>query len=127
LDQSALVAAEFETGLAFVDALDSADLRVSVALWLYADEYQDWRFVLASTRLDVAAPSQAYRLVHDALTAAGISLERTPPLLILKMSDPMIRALRRMFSKAKSVEGMRLGGQMIGDRFVADAFVYRIR
>ena len=42
------------------------------------------------------------------------------------MSDPFIKELRRIFAKAKSVEGMRLGGQMIGDRFVDDASVYKI-
>jgi hypothetical protein len=65
--------------------------------------------------------------VHDSLTAAGISLEQTPALLILGMSDPFIQALRRIFSKTASVQGMRLGGQLIGDRFVEDAIVYRIR
>ena len=45
----------------------------------------------------------------------------------MKMSDPFVRALRRVFAKTKSVEGMRLGGQQIGDRFVDDALVYRIR
>jgi len=49
---------------------------------------QDWRFVLASRRLDAAKPSAAYGLVHDALDASGISLEQTPTLSILKMSDP---------------------------------------
>ena len=43
------------------------------------------------------------------------------------MSDPMIRELRRMFSKTKSVEGMRLGGQRVGDQFVQEALVYRVR
>ena len=57
----------------------------------------------------------------------GFPLEHTPPLLILKMSDPFIRTLRKMFGKAMAVEGMRLGGQMIGDRFVEGALVYRIR
>lgn len=108
-------------------ALDHSALSISVALWLYASDYEDWRFVLSSRRLDAARFSAAYGLVHDALTAAGISLERTPPLLILKMSDPFIQSLRRTFAKTTSVEGMRLGGQMIGDRFVADAIVYRIR
>ena len=42
------------------------------------------------------------------------------------MADPFVRELRRLFGKARSVEGMRLGGQMIGDRFVEDAYVYRI-
>ena len=47
--------------------------------------------------------------------------------MILKMSDPFIRALRRIVAKTKSVEGMRLGGQFLGDRFVQEALVYRIR
>lgn len=127
MDQTALVAADFTAGLQLVQALDRSALPISVALWLYSPEHEDWRFVLASRPLDEAEPSEAYGLVHDALTAAGISLERTPALLILKMSDPFIRALRRMFANAKSVEGMRLGGQLIGDCFVPDALVYRIR
>ena len=122
-----MVAADFTGGLELVHALDRSDLSVSVALWLNSPEYEDWRFVLASRRLDVAEPSEAYGLVHDALAAAGVSLERTPALMILKMSDPFVRALRRIFAKTKAVEGMRLGGQQIGDRFVSDALVYRVR
>ena len=122
-----MVAADFTTGLELVQALDRSDLSISVALWLYSPEHDDWRFALASRRLDAAEPSQAYGLVHEALAAAGISLEHTPALMILRMSDPFIRALRRIFAKAKSVEGVRLGGQLIGDRFVGDALVYRIR
>ena len=125
--QTALVAAYFSTGSEIVQALDRSGLPVSVALWLYSSEHEVWRFALASSRLDAAGPSEAYGLVHDALAGSGISLERTPALMILKMSDPFIRALRRIFAKTRSVEGMRLGGQMIGDRFVADALVYRIR
>lgn len=127
MDKAALVEASFTTGSELLEALDRTALSISVALWLYSPEYGDWRFVLASRRLDSIRPSEAYGLVHDALAAARISLERTPPLLILKMSDPFIRTLRKVFSKAKSVEGMRLGGQLIGDRFVEDAIVYRIQ
>ena len=43
------------------------------------------------------------------------------------MNDPFIRVLRKIFGKTRSVEGMRLGGQMIGDRFIEDAYVYRVR
>jgi len=127
LDQAALVTTDFMGGLAILHALDRTDLSINVALWLHSPEHDDWRFVLASRRLDAAAPSEAYGLVHDALAGAGVSLEHTPVLLILKMSDPFVRALRRTFGKTKSVEGMRLGGQLIGDRFVSDALIYRIR
>jgi hypothetical protein len=127
LDKTVLVAPDFATGLELVRALDRSSLPISVALWLYFTEHQDWRFVLASRRLDAAQPAAAYGLVHDALEASGISLEQTPTLSILKMSDPFIRALRKMFAKTKSVEGMRLDGQPIGGRFVEAALVFRIR
>jgi hypothetical protein len=122
-----LVTLDLKAGHDLVRALDASRMSISVALWLYSPDHEDWRFVLASRRLDAAKPSESYGLVHDALTAAGISLERTPVLMILKMSDPFIRALRQIFSKTESVEGMRLGSQLIGDRFVEDALVYRIR
>jgi len=65
-------------------------------------------------------------LVFDALNAAGFPIEKTPTIFILPMTDPSVRALRRIFGKAKTVEGMRLGGQQIGNRWVEDAYVYRI-
>ncbi len=126
MDNKVLVEADFAAGINFFQALDRSDLSISVALWLYSAEHEDWRFVLASRRLDAAEPSQAYGLIHRAFEAAGISPEQTPALMVLRMSDPFIRALRRIFV-TKSVEGMRLAGQFLGDRFVQDALVYRIR
>jgi hypothetical protein len=67
-----------------------------------------------------------YGLLHDSLDAAGWSLRVTPTVMILRMADPFIKELRRIFGKTKSVGGMRLGGQLICDRFVEDAYVYRI-
>lgn len=127
MDRTTLVAADFTIGAKLAEALDRSALSISAALWLYSSDYEDWRFVIASRRLDDAEPPEAYGLVHSALEAAGISLQQTPPLLILKMSDPFIRELRRIFGRTRSVEGMRIGGQVIGDRFVQDALVYRIR
>jgi hypothetical protein len=127
MDKTLLVGVDFAAGLELLKALDRADLSISVAMWLYLAEYEDWRFLLASRRLDIDRGPGAYGLVHNALAASGITLERTPTLLILEMYDPFIRALRRMFAKVKNAEGMRLGGQLIGDRFVEDALVYRIR
>lgn len=127
MDKTALVTAELSTGARILEILDDADLGLNVAMWIHLSEYGDWRFALSSRRLDSVDPSKAYRLVHDALNQADFPFEHTPPLMILRMNDPLVRALRRMFEKAKNVEGMRLGGQMIGDRFVEDAIVYRIQ
>jgi|SRR5579863_2683260 len=126
MDKAALVSVDVESGARLVKALDEAKLKVRVALWFFSPEYEDWRFVLASRRLDEASPLAAYGMVHDALTVAGITLRETPPLMIMRVDDSFVRELRRLFGKTKDVEGMRLGGQLIGDRFVEDAYVYRI-
>ena len=126
MDKAALVNIDVERGSEILRALDSAKLKIKVFTWLHLPEYEDWRLVLASPDFDAAGPREAYGLVHKALDAAGFPPELTPALLILPISDPSIRALRRIFGKAKSVLGRRLGGQMIGDRFVEDGYAYRI-
>ncbi len=71
-----LVAADLTIGEEHVRALDKSTLSISVAMWLYAYEFEDWRFVLSSRHLDAARGAQAYGLVHDAFTASGITAER---------------------------------------------------
>jgi len=121
------VTSDLAIGSRVVSILDDAGLRVNVAMWLRTPEYEDWRFVLSSRELDAAGPFGSYRLVRDALDRGHFAFEDIPALLILKMTDPFVRALRRTFGKVKSVDGMRLGGQLMGDRFIEEAIVYRIR
>ncbi|HYW41378.1 MAG TPA: hypothetical protein VE959_00895 [Bryobacteraceae bacterium] len=121
-----MVNLDITRGSELLDTLERAKLKVSVALWMYLSEYEDWRLVVSTRQFDSLDLRAAYRLLNDSLAAAGFTPEKTPPIMILPMADPLIRELRRLFGKTKSVEGMRLGGQMIGDRFVQDAYVYRI-
>jgi hypothetical protein len=85
-------------------------LKVSVALWAFLPDYEDWRFILSGRKFD-AAGLKAYGLLHDTLDAAGFSLEETPIVGVFDTSDPFIRSLRKTFGKTKSVTGMRLGGR----------------
>jgi len=126
MDKTALVSLDIERGREVLDALEHAKLRVAIVLWVYLPEYEDWRLVLSARQFDSLDPREAYRRLHDSLAVAGLTAEKTPPVMILPMTDPFIRELRRLSGKTKSVEGKRLGGQMIGDRFVEDAYVYRI-
>jgi hypothetical protein len=121
-----MVSPDMNRGSELLDALERANLKVRVALWMFLSEYEDWRLVVSARQFDSLDPRDAYRLLNDTLAAAGFTPEKTPPILILPMADPSIKELRRVFLKTKGVEGMRLGGQMIGDRFVQDAYVYRI-
>ena len=126
MDIAALVSLDIERGREVLDALERANLKVSTALWVYSPEYEDWRLVVSARQFGSLGPKDAYRRLNDSLASAGLTPEKTPPVLILPTTDSFIRELRQRFGKAKGVEGMRLGGQMIGDRFVQDAYIYRI-
>jgi hypothetical protein len=118
---------DIQRGADVVAALDQSKVKVSVALFAVLPDYGDWRMVLAARAFDELGIRDAYGLLHESLSAVEIGPEKTPIILIFSMKDPFIRDLRRKFSKTKSVEGMRLGGQSFGSRFVEDGYAHRIR
>ncbi|HZL25380.1 MAG TPA: hypothetical protein VFC39_02485 [Acidobacteriaceae bacterium] len=125
MDKATLVGLDVETGARIVSVLEDAGIAVKVALWMVTSEYEAGRLVLASSSLDQVHPLRAYETVFEILH--GKFVHETPLLLVLRMRDPFIQSWRQLFSKTESVEGMRLGGQMIGNRFIEDGYVYRIR
>ena len=126
MGQGLLVNIDLNTGAEVLRILDEAGIKVSVATWIVLDEYGDWRLLLSSRQLGAGGLLEAYGIVNDALRAADFPFERTPTILILPMADPTVRALRRIFGNAKSAEGMRIGGQQIGKRWVEDGYIYRV-
>ena len=126
MDKASMVSIDIDTGSELIDKLEAAKVRLGAALWACLSEYGDWRLIVSSRQFDSLDLRDAYGLLHDSLDAAGIAPEKAPAVMILPMNDPFIRDLRRHFAKAKGVDGMRLGGQMFGDRFIEDGYVYRI-
>jgi hypothetical protein len=126
MDKATMVSIDISRGAELLDALERAKVKVSVALWAFLSEYEDWRLVISGRQFDLPDLRDAYGLLHDSLAPAGFVPQNTPPIMILSTRDSFIRDLRRVFGKTKGVEGMRIGGQTFGDRFVEDAYVYRI-
>jgi hypothetical protein len=115
MDKAAMVSIDVGKGAQLVEALELANLKLGVALWAYLSDYENWRLVVSARALDSLELRSAYGFVFDSLRSAGFTPENTPPIMILRMTDPFIKALRRRFGKTLSVDGMRLGGQLIGD------------
>jgi hypothetical protein len=122
-----LVSFDIENGKEVVDALDRDGKTPNVALWAKLPDYENWRLVIASDRLDQSSSRSGYSEINAAVKRAGISIHREPSILLRPMDNQFIQALRRVFASAKDTYGMRLGGQMFGDKYLEDAFVYRIR
>jgi hypothetical protein len=121
-----LVSFDIENGKNAIDALDKAGKTPLVALWAKLPDYENWRLVIASDRLDQKSQFSGYSEINEAMEKAGIPNHRQPAIYLRPMDNPFIQALRRIFASAKDTYGMRLGGQTFGDKYLEDAFVYRI-
>lgn len=127
MDNATLVSFDIESGQKVIDALDADGKNPNVALWAKIPDYEDWRLVIASDRLDQSSSFSGYTEINEAIRKAGIPIHRKPPIFLRSMDKPFIQALRNAFASAADTYGMRLGGQMFGDQYLEDAFVYRIR
>jgi hypothetical protein len=126
MDKTALVSIDLEKGSELLQVLDREDVHVQVALWAHLAEYQDWRLILSARKLDSLGIREGYRSLYESLAKGGFAGANTTSIMILPMSDPFIKGLRAIFGKTKSAEGVRLGGQLIGDRFIEEGYAYRI-
>jgi hypothetical protein len=127
VDKNTLVSFDIETGKGIVDALDRDEKSPKVALWAKLPEYDDWRLVIASDRLNQTSSLSGYEEVGSSLEKAGIPFLKQPTIFLRPIASPFIQALRKIFAKTSDTYGVRLGGQVFGDQYVEDAFVYRIR
>jgi hypothetical protein len=127
MDQATLVGLDIEAGRRILRHLDEASFKVSVAFWLFSSDRQDWRLWIATPVVDKVGKRDAYLRLGDILRAAEPELLIHPGVHLVSPKEKLIRSLRRIFGKTASVEGMRLGNNLIDGIFIEDAYVYRIR
>jgi hypothetical protein len=123
--EAPLVVPDAKFGKDVLRVLDAAGFPVSVAMWLKEDA--GWTLVIATPLYEEAGPKDAYLRLRSALSTEGpVSLGELPIRLEGNRS-PHIKALRKTFAKTASVEGMRLGGHKIGDTWIDEGYIYRIK
>lgn len=124
MDNAVLVSLELDQGAQFLRILDEGGLKIKVASWVVLEEYGDWRLLLCARRFDELGLGGSIDLINRVLAGAGYPIEDKPLILILPITDPLVRSLRHTFAKTKNVEGKRR--QRIGNRWVEDGYVYRV-
>ena len=101
---------------------------MSVAAWALLEEYSDWRLA-PCPRVNSTGPARwkAHGLVNDALRRQKTFQSRKANHFDFAHVGPHCsRSTVDLLGKSKTVEGMRIGGQQIGNRWVEDAYVYRV-
>ncbi len=121
---AALVNNDIDIGRRIVAALTRAAIPVSVYLWAFIPQLQEWQFIIASSLVDAKGPLAAYAEVNKALQKAGVFDEA--PLRRIFLRSPNDRILKSLERDSRSIpqESFKVVNAEIAGNFVEDAYVY---
>lgn len=106
---------------------DSKTFPTQGVLWLL-DSESGWRLLVASRRLDEVGRRKAYEELGE--ITGRIHFTEAPQnwrIELISPRAPLYQALRSVFSKSASVEGVRLGNTQFAGIYVEDAYLYEVR
>lgn len=96
MDKETLVRSDLEIGGLVLNALSRERIPVTLCIWNYVPQLEEWQLVIATPWYDTRGPREANDRVLAALSTAGIY--QTVPirrLLVLSPHDPIVQALAR--------------------------------
>jgi hypothetical protein len=116
-----------DLGRRVIAALSRANIPVSVGLWAFVSESEEWRLTIATPLVDELGPLAAYGKVRKALEKAGVGDEF--PLRQIFLRSPKDRVVRQLQKERKALgnlghEDYRLVNASIEGSFVEEAYLY---
>ncbi|HXM22543.1 MAG TPA: hypothetical protein VN948_14905 [Terriglobales bacterium] len=115
---------DIEIGRQIVTALTRARIPVSVYLWAFVPQLQEWQFIIATPLVDSKGPLAAYGEVNRVLRKEGLFDDT--PLKRVFLRSPSDRVLKSLEKESRAVpqESFRIVNEQIAGNFVEDAYVY---
>lgn len=112
-------------GKDLIQALDRQKFTAKTALWLYTEEFDRWRLVIATPQRRLMGPLKAYMAVNRVLSKINSPIDLTSVSLV-DTKNPMIKGLSTPFPSRAAASGFRLSHTIIAGRLIDDAYIYRL-
>lgn len=129
MDKAVLVERDIDAGAQLVEALDKANVPVFAALWLYSEDANGWRFVIATPLVDEKGPQKVYLQLHKLLDELKVEPADFPISLrnasVVSPNDDLIRLLC-VLNTRKGISRIRFTQNVINGVFIEDALIYRV-
>ena len=124
MDRKILVNIDVDGGKEVVEALDRSDLKVISAFWLYYDEAEEWRLLIAIPSYDNDGPLEAYRKVLHVLEENNME-KLFEPISVISPSDHRSKAIRASLKTGDEITGKWYSGFVSQGTYIGDIYLYR--
>ncbi len=125
LVKEALTERMIDAGAELTTSLDRAQWPVAASFWLFDQENNQWRLVLASPRVLDEGPLASYRHIHGVLRATSSPLP-LESIAVVSPDDALVQAFRSVYRTNGDLERRRAFRGAINGRFIDDAYLYRV-
>jgi hypothetical protein len=121
---AALVEGKVEAGKSLVSELDRAGFPVRSAFWLYSNDDESWRLVIASPLVRQFGPKEGYKRLRSLLhRVQGMHLNLSE-ISLVKDNEPLVDLLRKAVH-TEGVSEIRFSGNSVNGVMIDDALIYR--
>ncbi|MED3600996.1 hypothetical protein P5641_07980 [Bacillus subtilis] len=126
--KNSLVENDIKDGAKLISKLDQSGLDITVALWLYQEDLDEWRLVISSPKLAEERLRMAYRKVFKILDEMGYTNIKSQDISIIRPSNRLIQSLDlALDQKPQSLDqGIKVSGTFNGI-YIEDAYIYRLQ
>jgi hypothetical protein len=123
-----LSAEMIEAGAEVVAKLDAMGVPIVAALWLYSEEINEWRLLIASPEVPTSGLRDIYHKIGLARRSLG---EKAVPLPMSAISvvdpnDEPVRSFRIAMPTGEGLSRIRFSKNVVNRRYIEDALIYRI-
>ena len=115
-------------GAALADELEAKGFNATAVLWLFFDEFDEWRIVVGSPDVDKFGPRQVYGELQTLLAGMkdGASGIRLMNIAAIGDKKSPVKALRKYATESGGIEEGRLRGPVSGD-YIVDSWIYKVK
>ena len=113
-------------GREVIAQLERAGISVDTAVWLQAEDTDEWRLIIASDYVDQHGPRRVYERLAELLTVSNLVSLRIDDISVLTTRDHLIRGLKRRVATNGDLHDIRLDYVAIGGQLFRSARIYRV-
>lgn len=128
MDKTVLVDTDIKDGERLIKALDESQFEVRAAMWFYMIDSDEWLLLIASPYVEENGPKKSYNFIQKELAKltppSEISLKN---ISVLSPNHDLISLLRIAIRTGPGISGIRFTRNVVNNRLIEDAYIYRMQ